>query len=112
VAVDELLWDAGNLAHLAERNAARSASGEVVITRAEVDEMYQSAQYEPFGAWYVDRRSGQQEWQVRLVGRTPGGRYLTAGCQIDTDTGRFRPVTVWESSPAEIRAYRRERPDD
>ena len=98
-AVDALGWDAGNLAHLRPG-----------ITRDELDAMYDAGRYECFGEWYVDDR-GVETWQERLVGRTPAGRYLTIACDV-LDDGRYRPITVWASSPSEVRAYRRLHPDD
>src|ERR671932_1820830 len=107
---DALVWDAGNLAHLAERNATRRAQGRREITREELDALYDTGRYESFGQWYVGAR-GVEQWQVRLVGRTPAGRYVTIACEL-LDDGGYRPITVWPSSRREIADYRRFNPAD
>jgi arginase family enzyme len=103
--MDELVWDQGNLAHLDERNAERRAAGIPEITREEVDALYQSADYEVVGDWYVNAQ-GHEVWQERLIGRTPEGRYLTIVCDV-LDDGRYRPATIWRSTRREILAFER-----
>jgi hypothetical protein len=107
---DALVWDAGNLAHLVERNAARRARGWREITRAEVDALYDAGRCESFSQWYDDAR-GVEQWQVRLVGRTPTGRYLTIAGEL-LDDGGYWPITVWPSSRREVADYRRLNLDD
>jgi hypothetical protein len=107
---DALVWDAGNLAHLAARNAARRARGRPEIAREEADALYDAGRFEAFGQWRVDAR-GVEQWQVRLVGRTPAGHYVTIACEL-LDDGGYRPITLWPSSRREIAAYRRLNPDD
>jgi hypothetical protein len=41
----------------------------------------------------------------------PEGRLLTVACQV-ADDGRYRPVTIWTSSPAEIALYWKDKEDD
>lgn len=101
---DGLVWDGANERHLVVRNRARATRGQALITRAEIDAVYGQARYEPFEHEHVDDR-GRLQWQVRLIGPTPAGRFLTVACEVLPD-GRYRPITVWESSPGETAAYR------
>jgi hypothetical protein len=103
--VDVLCWDAGNLGHLGERNAERRAAGQREITREEVDALYDAADYTTQDVEYLTRDGW--EIQVRLIGRTLEGRFLTIACDV-LDDGRFRPATVWPSSAAERRRYLQE----
>ncbi|MBI3973988.1 MAG: hypothetical protein HY332_22140 [Chloroflexi bacterium] len=111
--MDTLHWDHGNLEHLDARNAARRAAGEREITREEIDALYDFADYTTRDVEYLTRDGW--EIQTRLIGRTPGERFLTVACDI-LDDGRFRPVTVWVSSESEQRRYwqwkRNEKGDD
>lgn len=100
--VDDLVWDEGNLAHLAERNAARRAAGERGITREEVDSLYVSADYTAQDVEYLTRDGW--EIQVRLIGRMPEERFLTVACDV-LDDARLRPATIWPSSSAEQRSF-------
>ena len=86
VVVDALVWDMGNLAHLAERNAARRAAGEREIMREEIDALYDSADYTTQDVEYLTRDGW--EIQIRLIGRTPEGRFLTVACDV-LDDARF-----------------------
>jgi hypothetical protein len=98
--VDALVWDDGNLAHLAERNAARRAASQREITREEVDALYESADYMTQDVEYLTRNGW--EIHIRLIGRTPEGRFLTVACDV-LDDGSLRPATIWPSSIAEQR---------
>jgi hypothetical protein len=108
--LDELVWDAGNLAHLAQRNTERRAMGEATITRRELNRMHTSGRFSRRDVEYLTRR-GVWEWQVHLTGRTPAGRYLTVACGVLLD-GRLRPITTWEAAPHEIAQYREDQPHD
>ena len=101
--VDTLLWDAGNLHHLHDRNEARHTAQERPITREEVDGLYDLADYTTRDVEYLTWR-GEWEVQVHLIGRTPEGRFLTVACQVSND-GHYRPVTIWPSSDSEILLY-------
>ncbi len=47
----------------------------------------------------------------RLLVRQSEGRFLTVACQV-ADDGRFRPITIWTSSAAEIAVYWKDKEDD
>jgi hypothetical protein len=100
--LETLCWDKNNLAHLRDRNAERRSAGQREITRQEIDSLYDSADYTTQDVEYLTRDGW--EIQVRLIGRAPRGRFLTVACQVAGD-GRFRPVTSWESSSAEVDLY-------
>jgi hypothetical protein len=102
-APDALVWDVENLRHLGERNAIRLAAGEPPVMREDVDAVYESADYTTRHVEYLTR-TGEWEWQVHLIGRTPVGRFLTLVCQM-TDGGRFRPITVWPCSDSEVALF-------
>ena len=97
-----LVWDAGNLAHLSERNEARRASNQREVTRDEVDALYESLNYVTEEVEYLTHDGW--EIQIRLIGRSPENRFLTVACDVLED-GRLRPATVWLSSRAEQRRY-------
>ena len=101
--VEALAWDDVNLSHLDERNAQRIAAGEIPISRAELDGLYEAGDYVTRDVEYRTR-VGEWEWQVHLIGRTPAGRFLTIACQV-ADDGRYRPITVWPSSTTEEALY-------
>ena len=107
--MDALVWDAGNQAHLDERNAARRAAGQREITRDEMNALYDLADYTTQDVEYLNRAGW--EIQVRLIGRTSEGRFLTVACQVARD-GRFRPVTVWASAAVEIDLYWKDTDDN
>lgn len=100
--MNALVWDAGNLAQLAERNAARHAASEREITREEIDALYDSVDYMTQDVEYLTRDG----WgiQIRLIGRTPEGRFLTIECDV-LDDANLRPATIWPSSNVEQRRY-------
>lgn len=79
--------------------------------RAEMDAFYEAAHYVSHDVEYLTR-FGLWQWQVHLTGKTTTGMLLTIACEIDLVTGWYRPVTVWEASPAETAQYREEFPDD
>lgn len=98
--MDELLWDPWNEPHL-----TRERPGRTRITRAEVDALY-AGRWE-WAAHLEPLPNGELEYQQRIIGRTPAGRWLTVACQVVELDGveRRRPVTAWEAAPAEIALY-------
>lgn len=44
-----------------------------------------------------------------MVGRTDGGRRLTIVVQVKTITRQLRPITGWDSTPADLSRYGRPR---
>ena len=47
--------------------------------------------------------------QARIIGPTYDRRLLTIALEMTDDAGVWRPVTGWESSPAEVAYYWEER---
>jgi uncharacterized DUF497 family protein len=52
----------------------------------------------------VRRNKKAQTGDRQLIGRTHGGRALTVILAATLVPGRWRPITGWESTPAERRA--------
>ena len=104
-----LVWDRGNVPHLTRDKGA----GQRRVTVAEVDGLWASGRVTIVSAdyWHAD---GSYELQWRLIGRAPGGRLLTVACQLIEVEGieRYRPVTAWDATGAEVAEYRRDDGDD
>jgi hypothetical protein len=102
-ALGGLVWDEGNRAHLAERNAQRVAAGQEPISEQECDDLFLSGDW-MWEAVDYRRRDGSWVTQRHVTGLTPAGRFLTLACDYDP-AGGYRPGTIWESSPAERARY-------
>jgi hypothetical protein len=88
--VRELVWRGGNENKLAAHG----------IMRAEVEELIALDQW----VGYVHPRYPDQ---VRAVGPTRAGRYITIALEPTEDPAIWRPVTGWNSTSGE-REYHRE----
>lgn len=91
--IDEVLWDDGNRPHL----AAHGVSEEEVEALLDLDE------------WVVMRNRRYPE-QIRMIGYTPSGRWLTIPMVPTPRVGLWRPVTAWDSAQDEIDYWREQRP--
>lgn len=60
------------------------------------------------GDWAVTVHPGYPH-QVRIIGPTSAGRFVTVALEPTENPTVWRPVTGWESSRGEIAYYRRER---
>lgn len=85
--IRRLVWDDANREELAAHGVA---PGEVEALVAA-------------DAWAAEAHPAYPE-QVRVIGRTPAGRWLTVPVAPTADPAVWRPVTGWDATPAE-RAY-------
>ncbi|HEU5316530.1 MAG TPA: hypothetical protein VFX49_10495 [Chloroflexota bacterium] len=87
--IGELWWEEHNLIELAGHR----------ITRGEVESVVDN------DAWvaYVHPRYPEQ---VRVIGPTSGGRFLTVVLEPEEEPGVWRPVTGWDATPGERQYYR------
>jgi hypothetical protein len=95
VEIRELVWDARNRTKL-------RAHG---IEQWEVDTMLEE------DAWVPSRRDDYPD-QVRIIGPTMTGRWLTVAVEPADDPAVWRPVTGWGATSAELAYYREEKATD
>ena len=84
-----LIWDDANQLHLAEHR----------IRASEINEMME------LDNWAVSRHDRYPD-QVRIVGHTSRGRWLTITLEPTDVADTWRPVTGWESTGGEISYWR------
>ena len=58
------------------------------------------------GDFRVFRNKRHATGTYLLIGRTYGGRLLTIPVLETMTSGRWRPITAWDSSPGEVTRYR------
>ena len=86
--IRRVVWDAGN----------RRELGRHGITSDEVDEMV------TLDEWVVDVHWAYPG-QVRVIGRTRAGRWLTVAMEPTADPAAWRPITGWDATAAEKAYY-------
>ena len=90
--IAELDWDPTNIAKLATHG----------ITRREVDQLVN------YGRYVVDVHPEYPD-QVRIIGPTIAGRFLTIALGlVDEEAGIWRPISGWSTSEREEAYYWRE----
>jgi hypothetical protein len=85
--IRQLQWDDANRDELARHRIADSEAQELL----DVDE------------WVADTHPAYPG-QVRIIGRTRSGRWLTVALEPTARPEVWRPITGWDSTPTE-RAY-------
>jgi hypothetical protein len=86
--IKNLIWDDGNVAHIAKHEVLPSEVEEVLeINRVE---------------W-----EGYKE-RIFIVGPTKIGRMLTVILEPKEGTGMYKPITAYDASKTSIRAYNKE----
>ena len=86
--IERLIWDGGNAPHRASHGISRAAVEDLVF----------------WGSW-VRVRSTRYPGQIRLIGVTPGGRWLTIAVEPTATPGGRRPVTGWPCTEREVAYY-------
>ena len=87
--VQRLRFDDQNEEHIARHG----------VTIGEIEQVWLD---EPL---YFPNRRGRHAAYL-MIGRTYGGRLLTVPLAGDRTVGDFRPITAWDSTPADIARYR------
>jgi hypothetical protein len=94
-------WDAEGF-EWDEANESELADPRHLIQPWEVEQVFWSGP-----VWVPNRRGRSGDY--KMVGRTNGGRKFTIVVQVKCATRQLRPVTGWESTPAELSKYGREK---
>jgi uncharacterized DUF497 family protein len=94
VEVLRLLWDRSNRAKLASHGVSEEDATDMILVVNE---------------WVADVRDNYPD-QIRVIGPTEDGRFLTVALQTTAEPDLWRPVTGWHSSSEDIAYYREERP--
>ena len=86
--IKNLIWDDGNVAHIAKHDVLPSEVEEVLgINRVEWEA-------------YKER--------IFIVGSTKTGRILTVILEPKEGAGSYKPITAYDASKTSIRAYKKE----
>ena len=88
--IERLAWYRPNIAKLAAHGVAQYEADDMILENA----------------WVVDVDDYYAN-QVRVIGPTSSGRFITLVLDATDDPSVWRPITGWPSSDAEI-AYHRE----
>jgi hypothetical protein len=91
--IRNLVWDDANEWHLAGHH----------IPAREVQELLD------VNEWVIDRHPSYPD-QVRAIGHSRSGRWLTVVLEQTPWPGTWRPVTGWESTREEIEYWREQNP--
>ena len=83
--IEQLRWDGGNEPHLRTHG----------IGRADVEDLV-------FWGTWVRARNTRYPNQIRIIGYTPAGRWLTIALERTEMPGAWRPITGWPTTEREI----------